>query len=211
MIEFLTKPMVLVVDDAPENVDVLNGLLKDQYQIKVALNGLKALKIASMPIAPDLILLDIMMPGLDGYQVCTKLKSNPDTKGIPVLFLTAKVETEDMVKGFKLGAVDYITKPFNPEELLARVRTHLEHQYLFSQLSDAKAALEESDDVKSQIILMLTDKIIPYTMEVLQGTMGFKKVLSGEELKKCVELNDGGKTILNLLRRVETMLKSGVS
>lgn len=208
MIVFPTKPIVLVVDDAPENVDILNGLLKNQYRVKVALDGEKALAIASLKDAPDLILLDIMMPGMDGYEVCGKLKGDPDTKEIPVLFLTAKMETEDIVKGFQLGAVDFITKPFNPDELLARVRTHLEHQYLYKQVSHMRAALEESDNVKSQIILTLTHKIIPYTMEVLQATMRFKKVLSGGDLTHCVEIIADGKQVMNLLRRVEALLKS---
>ncbi|MCH8837441.1 MAG: response regulator [Candidatus Marinimicrobia bacterium] len=208
MIVFTTKPIVLVVDDAPENIDVLNGLLKDQYQIKVALDGKKALAIASSQNAPDLILLDIMMPGMDGFEVCRQLKGDPDTKGIPVLFLSAKVETEDMVKGFQLGAVDYVTKPFNTEELLARVRTHLEHQYLYKQVSNMKTALEESDNVKSQIILTLTNKIIPYAMEVLQANMRFKKILTGSDLQQCVEIITDGKQVMNLLRRVEALLKS---
>lgn len=208
MIVFTTKPIVLVVDDAPENIDVLNGLLKDQYQIKVALDGKKALAIASSQNAPDLILLDIMMPGMDGFEVCRQLKGDPDTKGIPVLFLSAKVETEDMVKGFQLGAVDYVTKPFNTEELLARVRTHLEHQYLYKQVSNMKTALEESDNVKSQIILTLTNKIIPYAMEVLQANMRLKKILTGSDLQQCVEIITDGKQVMNLLRRVEALLKS---
>jgi len=145
---------------------------------------------------------------MDGYDVCSKLKENPDTKEIPVLFLTAKTEIKDMVKGFELGAVDYITKPVNPEELLARVRTHLEHQYLYQQVSNMKATLEESDNVKSQIILMLTDKIIPYTMEVMQATMRFKKALSGDDFKECVEIHENGTKIMNLLRRVDALLKS---
>ena len=208
MIVFTTKPIVLVVDDAPENIDVLNGLLKDQYQIKVALDGKTALAIASSQNAPDLILLDIMMPGMDGFEVCRQLKGDPDTKGIPVLFLSAKVETEDMVKGFQLGAVDYVTKPFNTEELLARVRTHLENQYLYKQVSNMKAALEESDNVKSQIILTLTNKIIPYAMEVLQANMRFKKILTGSDLQQCVGIITDGKQVMNLLRRVEALLKS---
>ena len=208
MIVFTTKPIVLVVDDAPENIDVLNGLLKDQYQIKVALDGKKALAIASSQNAPDLILLDIMMPGMDGFEVCRQLKGDPDTKGIPVLFLSAKVETEDMVKGFQLGAVDYVTKPFNTEELLARVQTHLEHQYLYKQVSNMKTALEESDNVKSQIILTLTNKIIPYAMEVLQANMRFKKILTGSDLQQCVGIIAEGKQVMNLLRRVEALLKS---
>lgn len=108
------KLTILVVDDTPENIDVLDGLLSDEYKIKIAVNGEKALKIAEASPQPDLILLDIMMPGMDGYEVCEKLKANPTTKNIPVIFLTAKTEVEDETKGFQLGAVDYITKPISP-------------------------------------------------------------------------------------------------
>lgn len=208
MLEFPTKPIVLVVDDTPENIDVVNGLLKDKYQVKVALDGPKALGIASSLKPPDLILLDIMMPEMDGYEVCSKLKEDPATAEIPILFLTAKAEIEDMVKGFELGAVDYVTKPFNPEELLARVQTHLEHQYLFKQVADMKSRLEESDEVKSKLILTLTEKIIPYTMDVLEGTMSFRRALGGDDLKRCTQINDDSKKVMNLLRQVEALLKS---
>lgn len=208
MIQFPTKPQVLVVDDTPEIIEALIKLLKDEYRVKIALNGEKALDIASSSSSLDLILLDIMMPGMDGYEVCRTLKADQNTKEIPVLFLTAKAEIKDIVKGFELGAVDYITKPFNRKELLSRVRTHLEHQYLYKQVRDMKVALEESDEVKSKIILLLTNKIIPYTMEVMQATMRFKEVLSGDDLKKCVEINGDGKKVMNLLRRVEALLKS---
>jgi putative two-component system response regulator len=122
----VSKATILVVDDTTENIDVLNGILSDTYKIKVALNGEKALKIASSKEPPDLILLDIMMPGIDGYEVCKRLKKSPVTKSIPVIFVTAKGEVDDETKGFELGAVDYITKPVSPPVVLARVKTHLE-------------------------------------------------------------------------------------
>ncbi len=116
---------VLIVDDTPRNIQVLGTILKDQgYQINVAQNGLQALDVVTK-VTPDIILLDVMMPELDGFETCKRLKENPDTAEIPVVFLTAKVETEDVVHGFELGAVDYVTKPFNPTELLVRVDTHL--------------------------------------------------------------------------------------
>jgi class 3 adenylate cyclase len=119
------KQTVLVVDDATENIDVIVGLLKEQYRVKAAVNGMKALKIVeSKP--PDLILLDIMMPEMDGHEVIRRLKANPDTKDIPVIFLTGKTEATDETKGFELGAVDYISKPFNPSVVKARVDTQME-------------------------------------------------------------------------------------
>jgi class 3 adenylate cyclase len=119
------QAQILIVDDTPENVDVLAGILREHYQIKVALNGPKALKIAQGDPPPDLVLLDVMMPEMDGYEVCQRLQSEAKTRDIPVVFVTAKSEVEDETKGFELGAVDYITKPISPPIVLARVRTHL--------------------------------------------------------------------------------------
>jgi len=116
---------ILIVDDRPENIDILNDVLFPHYRIRIALNGEKALKIAFSASPPDLILLDVMMPGLNGYQVCEKLKSNPDTRTIPVIFVTSMSEADNEEKGLELGAVDYITKPVNPAIVLARVKTHL--------------------------------------------------------------------------------------
>jgi response regulator RpfG family c-di-GMP phosphodiesterase len=118
-----SKATILVVDDTPDNLALMSGLLKDYYRVKIANNGEKALKVAQTLPPPDLILLDIMMPGMDGYEVCAHLKANPGTQGIPVIFLTAKSEIEDERKGLALGAVDYITKPVSPPILMARVNT----------------------------------------------------------------------------------------
>jgi len=117
--------IILIVDDVPENIDVLRGILKHKYQIKVATDGKKALSIAQGKSKPDLILLDIMMSGMDGYEVCRQLKSKETTSEIPVIFVTAKGEARDESHGFDLGAVDYITKPVNPSLVLSRVNTHL--------------------------------------------------------------------------------------
>jgi len=119
------KNTILIVDDTPDNLSVLSGLLKDLYKTKIAINGQKALKIVFSDKPPDLILLDIMMPEMDGYEVCRKIKKNQKTKDIPVIFITAKTEPQDIVKGFEVGSIDYITKPFNAHELFARVSTHL--------------------------------------------------------------------------------------
>ena len=119
------KATLLIVDDTPENIDVLRGILKESYKLKIATDGEKALKIAKGEHKPDLILLDIMMPGIDGYEVCRQLKSNYITADIPVIFVTAKGEVDDESQGFDLGAVDYITKPVSPPLVLRRVSTHL--------------------------------------------------------------------------------------
>jgi len=134
------KPTILVVDDTPDNITLLCGLLGDQYKNKVATNGQKALQIAFAEPHPDLILLDIMMPGMDGYEVCRQLQANLSTATIPVIFLTAKSQDEDETKGFELGAVDYITKPITPAILMARVQTHL-------ALKQARSFLQEQNDI----------------------------------------------------------------
>ena len=119
------QAVILVVDDIPENIDVLSGVLRPQYRVKAALNGRRALAIARAEPKPDLILLDIMMPGMDGYDICRRLKADPRTSAIPVIFVTAKSEVEDERQGLELGAVDYIIKPVSPAIVLARVQTQL--------------------------------------------------------------------------------------
>ena len=120
------KRLVLIVDDLPDNLQVLAGHLTEAgHEILAANSGPRAIALVRNR-KPDLILLDIMMPGMDGMEVCKILKSDPDSADIPVIFITARTETVDLLQGFRMGAVDYITKPFNSEELVARVRTHLE-------------------------------------------------------------------------------------
>lgn len=119
------KANILVVDDTPENIDLLVEILKDDYRVRAAINGEQGLKIARLPTSPDLILLDVMMPGIDGFEVCKQLKNDPTTSHIPIIFVTAKITTSDETKGFALGAIDYVTKPISPPVVLARVKTHL--------------------------------------------------------------------------------------
>lgn len=117
---------ILIVDDISKNIQMIANILKAEgYQMAFAQNGQSALEHAES-VSFDLILLDIMMPGMDGYEICVKLKKDIRTRDIPVIFLTARTDTESILKGFETGAVDYVTKPFNSAELLARVRTHLE-------------------------------------------------------------------------------------
>ncbi|OHX19639.1 HD-GYP domain-containing protein [Chromobacterium sphagni] len=130
-----SKAAILVVDDIRENIDILVGILDAEYQVKVARNGEKALRIAAAQAPPDLILLDVMMPDMDGFTVCRQLKAAPRTARIPVIFVTAKDEIQDETLGFELGAVDYIAKPVSPPVVLARVKTHL-------ALQDQKRHLE---------------------------------------------------------------------
>ena len=147
------KPSILAVDDTPENLDVIKGILGNDYIIKAATNGPVALKIAeSQPV--EIILLDIMMPGMDGYEVCQRLKENPKTKDIPVLFVTAKGKEMDEAKGFELGAVDYITKPVIPSILKARVETHL--------------ALYDQNRVLEKKVTERTQELQSSRMEIIQ-------------------------------------------
>ena len=121
------KPQtVLIVDDEPANISLLNEVLKTDYRIMVAKDGKRALLVAQSNPPPDLILLDIVMPELDGYEVLKRLKADEDTKKIPIIFVTSKNKDEDETKGLEKGAVDYIHKPFNPAVVKARVRAHLE-------------------------------------------------------------------------------------
>lgn len=125
MSEIQIKQTILIVDDTPENIELLTELLDPFYRTRVAINGEKALKIAFSNTPPDLILLDIMMPGISGYDVCIRLKENAATRDIPVIFVTGMNEMADEKKGLELGAVDYITKPISPSIALARIQTHL--------------------------------------------------------------------------------------
>ena len=138
------RKLVLIVDDTPTNVAVVSGVLKDSFRTKVATNGEKALAIANAPDKPDLILLDVMMPGMDGFEVCRRLKDNPATRDIPIIFLTAKTDEVDEEKGFDVGAVDYIHKPFSAPIVLARVRTQLALQ---EALIEAKEARNQADQL----------------------------------------------------------------
>ena len=150
------KQLVLVVDDAPDNIDVLGAVLDNDYDIKVALNGEKALEIAQHQPRPDLILLDIMMPRMDGYEVCQRLKSDPATSNIPVIFVTAKDEVADEKNGFELGAVDYITKPISPSIVKARVKTQLDlHDQKRSLARLVQERTEELNDTRLKIIQRL--------------------------------------------------------
>ena len=118
------KDIILIVDDNPKNIQVLGGILRKEYNLGIATDGKQAIEMVEK-IHPDLILLDVMMPEMDGYEACGKIKKSEHSK-IPIIFLTARTETEDIVKGFDVGAQDYVTKPFNTAELLARVHTHVE-------------------------------------------------------------------------------------
>jgi phosphoserine phosphatase RsbU/P len=163
MAQASTKKTILIVDDTPINVGVISGALKDIYKTKVATNGEKALAIASGDDKPDLILLDVMMPGMDGYEVCRRLKAGSNTQNIPVIFLTGQTGTEDETKGFEVGAVDYIHKPFSEAVVKARVRTHLmlreAHEQIARQLIEINIELEMARQIQLSILPRDTPKL----------------------------------------------------
>lgn len=156
MPNLLPKQSILVVDDTPDNIDLLTDVLCDDYRIRVATSGEKALKIVYSDEPPDLILLDIMMPGLSGLEICRRLKANPDRRRIPIIFVTAMTSVEDEERGLALGAVDYITKPISPPIVRARVRTHLA---LYDQSRELERMVRQRTDelltTRQQIIRRL--------------------------------------------------------
>ena len=155
------KKTVLVVDDSPSNIQTINSILKELYRVRIATNGPKALELVKVEPAPDLVLLDVMMPGMDGYEVCTHLKENPETREIPVIFLTGQTEIEDETRGFEVGAVDYVHKPFSPAIVKARVHTHLVLRGIRQQLASQLSAIQRELETARQIQLSILPEEIP--------------------------------------------------
>jgi phosphoserine phosphatase RsbU/P len=155
------KKTVLLVDDAPANIQIVNSILKDIYKIRIATSGAKALELAKVTPPPDLILLDVMMPEMDGYEVCTRLKLDPATHDIPVIFLTGQTEVEDETRGFEVGAVDYIHKPFSPAVVKARVHTHLVLRGIREQLAQQLLTIQKELETARQIQLSILPSEIP--------------------------------------------------
>ena len=185
------KPTILVVDDTPDNLTLVSNLLKKDYRVRVAISGEKALKIALSETPPDLILLDVMMPVMDGYEVCQQLRNNVLTVHIPVIFLTAKSEVEDERKGLSLGASDYITKPISPPILEARVKTHLAAKAYSDFLTDKTAYLENEvarrtrelsaiQDVTIQAMASLAETRDSDTGNHIRRTQFYVKALAGK-------------------------------
>jgi serine phosphatase RsbU (regulator of sigma subunit) len=155
------KKTILLVDDAPANIQVVNSILKDSYKIRVATNGAKALELANATPLPDLILLDVMMPEMDGYEVCSRLKLDSQTRDIPVIFLTGQTEIENETRGFQVGAVDYIHKPFSPAVVMARVHTHLMLRGVREQLAQQLHIIQKELETARQIQLSILPTEIP--------------------------------------------------
>lgn len=186
MMTFDNRGTVLIVDDTETNIDILMEALSDEFEISVAMDGDTALSLVE-EVEPELILLDIMMPGMDGYEVCSKLKSDYSTKNIPVIFLTAMTDVQDEAKGLELGAVDYITKPFNPELVKARVRNQLALRHYQLELIEQRDRIED-DYHKIQELERLRDELvhmIAHDMRTpLTGIMAYLAMVLGNDEKK---------------------------
>jgi two-component system, sensor histidine kinase and response regulator len=193
----LPKSRVLVVDDISQNLQVVGTTLRNEgYYVTPATNGTQALERAqSRP--PDLILLDLMMPDMDGLEVCRRLKADPLTQQIPVIFLTASNEMEHLVKGFEMGAVDYVTKPFNTPELLARVRTHLE-------LKHARERLQEMNDDKNEFMGIAAHDL----RNPLGDVKGYAELILEERELPRQELEDSVRRIRDAAARMVEMVQN---
>jgi DNA-binding response OmpR family regulator len=197
---------LLVVDDIPDNIDVLVGLLQDEYKVRAARSGETALKMlattvkANQPL-PDLILLDVMMPEMDGFEVCRRLKATPELAAIPVIFLTAADDAQNVVNGFELGAVDYVTKPANPTVLKTRVRTHLTRTKAFEELKQQHAVLAENMRLREEV-----DHITRHDLKnPIGGIMNFSDLLLsdknlGEDQRDMIAtIGDSARMVLNMV------------
>ncbi len=207
------KPHLLLVDDTPENIDLLVEMLGPDYELSVATDGASALEATEDQI-PDLILLDIMMPGMDGYETLKHLKENLEWAAIPVIFLTAKNQNEDLLLGFQLGAVDFITKPFNLAELQARIRTHIDLALAMRVIEKQKIELEAvngqlavaNNEQKELLHVLCHDLVNP-----LGSINSFAKLMQTDPdtVAMGLELIEGssqqGLDIIDLIRRMRAM------
>ncbi|TIH12441.1 response regulator [Marinifilum sp. JC120] len=214
--EKMDKARILVVDDTPANLDILSELLSPKYRVYAAINGEDALRMALSDAPPDLVLLDIMMPGIDGYQVCTMMKADERTRQIPIIFVTAMDEIENEEKGLNLGAVDYITKPFTPSIVMARVKTHLSLynqtrllQNLISErtieLEKAKDEAESANRAKSSFLANMSHEL----RTPLNAIMGMAQLLLGSPFSKDQKefLEDTLKSSSRMLTMVNDLLE----
>ncbi len=200
------RPTVLVVDDTPNLIDSLRGILKETYRVKATIDSERALAIAQEHPQPDIILLDVMMPGMNGYEVCRRLKADPATADIPVLFLTAMAEATDEHTGFEAGAVDYLAKPVSPPILLARLKTHLllksardflrdKNDYLQQEVERRTREVQAIQDVSIVAMASLAETRDPETGNHIRRTQNYVRLLAlhlREHPRFCVTLGADG-------------------
>lgn len=197
---------VLIVDDVPENIQVLVHLLSEKgLKVNYAESGVKALKAIKNNL-PDLILLDVSMPGMDGFEVCEKLKSDPLTNHIPIIFLTAKVDQQDVILGLEKGAVDYVTKPFNANELLKRIFTHLELKYNRDLITRQNEELSRLNEVKNQLFSVISHDMKNLFNNILFGTESLEKEIEYFEKQEVVQMagviHDSARRAFSLLQNL---------
>lgn len=209
MLDRPEQELILVVDDQPDNLMLMSELLMDRYQVRVASSGAKALRLVQSDPRPDLVLLDIMMPEMDGYEVCRQLKADPHTRDIPVIFLTGMVNAADEQKGLDLGAVDYLTKPISPPVTLARIRAHLnlkanadflrdKSEYLELEVRRRARELQAIQDATLEAMATLCDlrdnphshhlARIEHYMRLLGGTLALRDEFAAELSVENIEL-----------------------
>lgn len=196
------KDVILVVDDQPNNLKVIASVLGGDYSLSIANNGASALKILENN-TPDLILLDIMMPGLDGFEVCRRIKETERIRDIPVIFLTAKTDIEDIVNGFNCGAVDYITKPFNSTEIKVRVQNHLNLKHALDELKATNAKLIKLNATKDKFFSIIAHDL----RSPFNSILGFSELLSNQINEKELDtieeyagfIKQSSKQAMNLL------------
>ncbi len=215
------KPVILVVDDTPQNLSLMCELLEQDYTLKLATSGPRALKIATTGAPPDLILLDIMMPEMDGYEVCRLLKADPATADIPIIFVTALADIENEEKGFALGAVDYITKPVSPSIVRARVRTHIHikdtRDHLEQRNRDDRERFEQAIGQQVQLNALKSSYL---SMATHEFRTPLTSILSAQELllhsadKIAAEergemLHDIGNAVQRMMSMIDDVLEMG--
>ena len=203
------RAKILIVDDMPANIRILGQLLRAKYHIRIATSGEKALAITASENPPDLVLLDIMMPSMDGYEVCRRLKKDAKLSNIPVIFITAKGEVEDETKGLEIGAVDYIVKPFSPPIIMARVKTHLELKRQRDELAQMTLDLTELNHMKDNLLAVCSHDL----RSPLNGILGFadllleKEYLDPEDREGLTHIKASGNVLLGLVNDILDLSK----
>lgn len=197
------RPIILVVDDKPENLRLLNTILSEHdYEVRPVTSGKQALQVAQRS-APDLVLLDINMPGMDGYAVCRELKSRETLRDVPVIFLTALTNTEDKLKAFSAGGVDYVLKPFQVDEVLARVRVHIALRQARQELSENYDRLQDLERVRDDLVHMVVHDMRSPLLAIMIHLQALQRRLDAD---RGTELNAALRSVRNLTRMTNDLL-----